>query len=93
MRFLIMQFSPFYLFLSLRSKCYRQDTVLQYRQSLMSKTKQTKIYKTECRDRVVNTPASYSCGRWFKSGPGDRLSRISFRVFPQSLQANTGIVP
>jgi hypothetical protein len=42
------------------------------------------------RSRVVNTPASYLGGSWFKSRSGDRLSWLRFsRDFPQSLQANT----
>jgi hypothetical protein len=52
----------------------------------------TERHITERRGPVVNTPASYVGGPWFKSLPEDRLS-LGFMGFPQSLQANTGIVP
>jgi hypothetical protein len=42
---------------------------------------------------VVHTPASYSGGPRFKSRPGERLSLVIFRGFPQSFQVNAGIVP
>jgi hypothetical protein len=41
-----------------------------------------------------STPASYSGGPGFKSRPLKAAILIEgFRSFPQSLQANTGIVP
>jgi hypothetical protein len=49
------------------------------------------IKRAERSDRVVNIPASYSRGPEFKSKPAI-LTEV-FRSFPQSLQANTGIVP
>jgi hypothetical protein len=42
---------------------------------------------TKCDDQVVSTPALYSGGLWFRFQPGYPEG------FPQSLQANAGIVP
>jgi hypothetical protein len=49
---------------------------------------------TERQGRVFNSPASYSWGLGFKSRPQQLAIRIKvFHDFPQSLQANAGIVP
>jgi hypothetical protein len=47
---------------------------------------------TERRGRVVSIAASYSGGPGSRSLPGDRLSWFSVYSFPQSFQANAGIV-
>jgi hypothetical protein len=48
---------------------------------------------SERRCRIVNNPASYSGGTGFKSRPRRTAILIEvFRGFPQSLQANAGIV-
>jgi len=53
------------------------------------------IPATELRDVTVGTPAaSYSVSIKSDSEPRDRLSLTEgFRCFPQSLQANLGVVP
>jgi hypothetical protein len=48
---------------------------------------------TRLRCRVVNNSAPYSGGPGFKFRPGDRLSWQNFRAFPESLQANAGMIP
>jgi hypothetical protein len=64
--------------LSQISKFYHLPTVLQ----------------TERRGRVVSTPASYSGDPGFKYRPRRPATLTEvFRCFPQSLQANVGIVP
>jgi hypothetical protein len=48
----------------------------------------------EGRGRVVKTPTSYSGGLGLDSRPRRPATLIAdFRGFPQSLQANAGIVP
>jgi hypothetical protein len=50
--------------------------------------------ETECRGRVVNTPALYSGGPGFKSWPQQPAILIEVvRGFSQSLQANSRILP
>jgi hypothetical protein len=44
------------------------------------------------RDIVISIPAFYSGGLRLKSRPGDWLYD-SFRGLPQSIQANTGMIP
>jgi hypothetical protein len=52
------------------------------------------LLRTECRGRVVETPASYSGGPGFKSRPRRPAIVIHvFRGFPDFLQANAGIEP
>jgi hypothetical protein len=49
---------------------------------------------TDCCGRVVNAPTLYSEGPALDSRPRQRAILIEgFRGFPQSLQANSGIIP